>query len=179
MMKFTLGSLSQMKLNICQKIIKQILGHTQFEIDLYPAKSQVPETPWDNQTPLGSKNRAIDSKDHQSESDYWIGLESGLIERFGHVFEEAWCCVVDKSNQEYYGYSSGLKVPDYITNRMKSAQLEHFQVMELLEKEHDLSDSDTWANYSGNKIARDISLEEALRNALIQVFSPTESLYNK
>lgn len=137
-MKFVLGSGSERKLKITKKIIKQVTGVVQTEIISYPAQSQVSETPWNDQTPQGAKNRAIDSKNNIPDSDYWIGLESGLAERFGHVFEEAWCCIINKDGKEYYGYSSGLKVPDYILGKMKAEGLEHCQVMKILEEEYHL-----------------------------------------
>lgn len=44
-------------------------------------------------------------------------LESGLVERFGQIYEEAWACVISSEMNEYFGYSSGLKVPDSIIKK--------------------------------------------------------------
>ena len=61
---------------------------------------------------------------------------------------------------------------------MKKFEKEHYVVMGEIDKElgfqvHD----DTWGRYSKNLIARDISLSEALRNALIQFYAAEDSLY--
>ena len=101
------------------------------------------------------------------------------MERYGHIYEEAWCVIVTKDGEEFYGYSSGLKVPDFILQRMDEQNLPHSEVMVLLEEEFRLPDSETWGNYSGGMIAREVSLAEALRNALIQVVAPDCSLYRK
>lgn len=176
-MKFIIGSNSQKKIETAAKVIKQIVNEGEVEVTGYPARSQVSETPWDKETFKGACNRAVDCKSNIGGADYFIGLESGLVERYGRIFEEAWCCILDKNGKEYFGYSSGLKVPDYILKKMDELQMPHYKVMEILEHEHGLPNSDTWSNYSGKMIVRNISLEEALRNALIQIFSPKASFY--
>jgi hypothetical protein len=62
---------------------------------------------------------------------------------------------------------------------MNELQLPHNETMTILEKEHNLPDADTWGTYSGNKLLREISLEESLRNALIQIFATDKSFYKK
>lgn len=177
-MKFIVGSLSKQKINSVERVLKSILPHQTLTIQGYNALSSVPYTPWDKETFDGARNRALDCQKN-NKGDYFVGLESGLIERYGHIFEEAWCYILNNSNEEYCGYSSGLKVPDYITSKMKTENLKHYEVMQILQKENNLSRSDTWGNYSAKMIIRDVSLEEAIRNALIQIFSPQESLYRK
>ncbi len=102
-----------------------------------------------------------------------------LVTRYGDTFEESWACVIVKT-KVFYGYSSGLLIPKYVLNRMKQDALEHGPAMNTIRTElnqHD--DRDTWGTYSAKLITRDVSLAEALRNALIQVFAPEESLYRK
>jgi inosine/xanthosine triphosphatase len=179
MTKITIGTQNKRKIETVRGVIQELVPALIVEIESYPAQSGVSETPWERETYEGAKNRAVDAKSNTGQSEYYIGLESGLVERYGQVYEEAWACVIRQDGTEYYGYSSGLKVPDYITDKMKSMNLEHFQVMELLEKEHELPHSDTWGNYSKEMIIRDISLQEAVRNALVPLFSPKESFYHK
>src|SRR5690606_21361072 len=106
--------------------------HENFTVEGFDADSRVPETPWDRQTYDGARNRARHCKE-QNMGDYFIGLESGLIERYGHIFEEAWCCIVNEAGEEYFGYSSGLKVPDYIIQKMDELKIDHNSVMKLIE----------------------------------------------
>ena len=178
-MKIIIGSASKRKIEIVSKVIQEIIKNTVDDIEGHGAISGVPETPYDQQTFDGAKNRAIGSKENVPNADLYIGIESGLVERYGHIYEEAWCVVVTKDGEEFYGYSSGLKVPDYILKRMDEMNLPHSEVMVLLEEEFRLPDSETWGNYSGGMIAREVSLAEALRNALIQVAAPDNSLYRK
>ncbi len=176
-MKFILGTQSQRKKKSVEKVLKQLLPDQNVEVINFAAESGVSETPWEQETFDGARNRA--KACINEDADYYIGLESGLVKRYGHVYEEAWACILNKDHKEYFGYSSGLKVPDYITKKMESLKLKHWEVMKFLEEEHNLPGDDTWGNYSSQMIVRDLSLEEALRNALVQIFAPKESFYHK
>lgn len=178
-MKFIIGSKSKRKINVAKKIIGQLFNEKSIVIEGYDAKSQVPDTPYDKQTFDGARNRALDCRSRIGDGDYCIGLESGLIERYGHMYEEAWAVVINKEGKEYYGYSGGLKVPDYILKRMDELKMEHCDVMTIIEKEFGNLPNDTWGNYSGGLIIREISLEEALRNVLIQIVASDKSFYKK
>lgn len=174
------GTKSERKLTNVKKVLAVILKQESISIVSYPANSNVPETPWDKETFVGARNRALDSKNNNAKADYYIGVESGLVERYGHIYEEAWTCVISKDNKEYFGYSSGLKVPDYILKKMEEHKLPHYLIFAKLNNhfEKDIN-SDTWSQYSGKMLLREISLEESLRNALVQIFSPENSFYNK
>lgn len=177
-MKFIIGSNSERKIRIAGEVIREFFNiQGPVVIEGYEAMSGVPETPYDRQTFDGARNRAQRSKEHSPEADYCIGLESGLVERYGHIYEEAWSAVVSLDGKEFFGYSSGLKVPDYVLRKMDELHMEHCNVMTLLEKEHGTLPNDTWGSYSGNVLIREISLEEALRNALVQVVAPSNSFY--
>lgn len=178
-MKFIIGSASQRKIDVAEKVIKQLFGEKDIQIEGYAAASLMPDTPYDKQTFDGARNRALDSKKHIIDGDYYIGLESGLIERYGHIYEEAWAVVITSKNEEYFGYSSGLKVPDYILRKMDELKIEHCDVMEIIEKEFGTLPNDTWNTYSGGMIIRAVSLEESLRNALMQIVAPDNSFYKK
>lgn len=167
--KFIIGSSSERKIKISEEIIKELFPNQTIEVGGYKSVSGVPETPYDKQTFDGSRNRALDAKANIIGADFYIGMESGLIERYGHIYEEAWSTVIDSSGQEFYGYSSGLKVPDYILKKMDELKMAHCEVMTIIEAENGKLPNDTWGTYSGGMIARTVSLKESLRNALIQL----------
>lgn len=175
-MNIILGSQSERKIKIANKVFKTFINE-EFFIKGYPSQSKVSETPWGKETYFGAINRAIDAKEN-TEGDYFVGIESGLVERFGSIYEEAWCCIIGKEGNKFFGYSSGLKVPDLVINKMDELGLEHYKVMEFIEKENGLKDSDTWGNYSGQQLTRDVSLEESIRNTLCQIFTNEHSLFN-
>lgn len=177
-MKFIIGSASERKIDVAKGVINEFFKDADTVVEGYASVSGVPETPWDKETFDGATNRAIDAWNHVKGADYYIGLESGLIERYGHIYEEAWAVVSD-GKKEFYGYSSGLKVPDYVLSKMDGLKMPHSEVMTILEKEHGKLPNDTWGSYSGGIIIRETSLKEAIRNALIQIVAPEESFYKK
>ena len=121
----------------------------------------MPDTPWDVQTKQGASNRA---KALADKNIYAIGIESGLVERYGDIYEESWSCIIFEGKR-YYGYSSGLQLPTYVTNKMTSMKLEHGPAMRAIREIHSASKA---ASYS---------LTQSLRNALIQIFAPAGHLY--
>lgn len=178
-MKFVIGSQSQRKIKIAEETLDQFFKIDEISVESFGAKSQMPDTPWDRQTYDGARNRALDSKLNIANGDYYIGLESGLIERYGHIYEEAWAVVITRDGKEFNGYSSGLKVPDFILKKMDSLKMEHSDVMTIIEEEYGKLPNDTWGTYSGGMILRETSLEEALRNAFIQIICPDTGFYGK
>lgn len=178
-MKFIIGSSSRRKIEIADKVINQFFAKENISLVDFNAESQMPDTPWDKQTFDGARNRALDAKANNPDCDFYIGLESGLIERYGHIYEEAWVVIIDSSGKEYNGYSSGLKVPDFILKKMDELKMEHSDVMAIIEKDYGELPDDTWGTYSGGTILRAVSLEEALRNAFIQITAPEVGFYKK
>lgn len=177
-MKIVIGSASDRKMKIAEKVVKKLFREN-IEMKGYASNSGVPNTPYDRETFDGARNRMKDASGNKLGADYYVGLESGLIERYGHIYEEAWAAVMDKNGKEYYGYSSGLKVPDYILKRMDELKMDHSSVMEIIEREFGKLPNDTWGTYSGGMLLREVSLEEALRNAFIQVAAPEDSFFRK
>ena len=178
-MKFVIGSASERKIIVVERIVHQLWPNEEIEVRGYAAISGVPETPYDKQIFDGARNRALDARAHVTNADYYIGTESGGVERYGHLYEEAWSAVFTKEGDEYFGYSSGLKVPDYVLQRMSELNMEHCDVMTVLEKEHGKLPNDTWGSYTGGMLIREISLKESLRNALIQIVAPDNSFYKQ
>lgn len=69
-------------------------------------------------------------------------------------------------------------LPSVVTDRMQSGEM-HNHIMEYFDKKFNLPDDnrDTWSRYTGGNISRQVSLEESLRNALIQIVDSEQNLY--
>ena len=177
-MKVIVGSGSKQKVTITEKVMRAF-SKSQVQVHGCAVSSGVPETPFGRETFEGACNRAKGACNQIAGADYCVGLENGLIERYEHIYEEAWAAVLAADGNIYFGYSSGLKVPDCILQKMDALHLPHSEVMALIERERGTIPNDTWRTYSGGLIVRAMSLEEALRNACIQIFSPPTSLFEK
>lgn len=61
---------------------------------------------------------------------------------------------------------------------MTLMKLEHGPAMRAIREIHGIeNDKDTWGLYTNYALLRAVSLEESLRNALIQIFAPAGHLY--
>jgi inosine/xanthosine triphosphatase len=176
-MRVILGSGSDRKVATCRRAFERAFGRP-VEVVGVETASGVPETPWGDETYRGARNRAEAAR-AAGPADFYLGLESGLIDRHGEVFEEAWAVLLAANGVVYSGYSSGLRVPDRILTRMAALGRPHCEVMALFQAELGMVKGDTWANYSGGLISREASLEEAVRNAVLQAVPHPDNLYRR
>lgn len=164
-----LGTESKLKIQAVKNVIDQFknknLISSNIDIIGKDTKSCVPLTPFNKEGLVGAKNRTL-SLYHQfkNKGDIFVGIESALVERYSHLFEECWCYIIDKENKEFIGYSSGFYLPEIISKYIKRGG-KHIDIMKQLEKKYRISGKDTWGIYTKNIINRTISLEEAFRNA--------------
>lgn len=168
-MVFIIGTTSSLKIKAVEEVINAYLASVQYKIVSKNIESNVPHTPFNDQTFEGAKNRAEMLLNlYKSTGDYFVGIESGLVEREGALFEECWCVIYDKKGKQFAAYSSGFMLPEKITKRIKMGET-HIDILRNLEKELDIHRKDTWAIYSHNRLRRADSIKEAFRNALLLV----------
>lgn len=176
-MRVIVGTKNQKKVNVVIDIFKNTLNIDNVTVDSHEAQSKVPEAPHNEETYTGALNRAKECSELGS-ADYYVGIESGLVERYGNMFEEAWAVIISDAGAINVGYSSGLLLPSIVVGRMKNGE-KHNDIMAYFDKKFNLPDDnrDTWSRYTGGNISRQVSLEEALRNALIQIVDSERNLY--
>ncbi|MFZ1301162.1 MAG: inosine/xanthosine triphosphatase [Candidatus Microsaccharimonas sp.] len=176
-MKIIVGTKNQKKVDVVTSIFKEIFKLSNLEVIAHNANSLVPEAPHDNETYEGAANRAVECSSVE-DADYYVGIESGLVKRYGNFFEEAWAVVISKDGVKQIGYSSGLLLPSVVVDRMNKGEM-HNDIMADFDKLFNLPDDnrDTWSRYTGGYISRQVSLEESLRNALLQSVATEKNLY--
>lgn len=172
-MKLLFGTTSKMKIDALKKAIafvneQRFSESNSFQIMPRDAESQVPSTPYENETLQGARNRLNSLKFEQA--DLYVGLESGLIEHDYRLFEECWCVIEDSEGIEYIGISSSIQLPGSIVKELKIGK-KHDDLLDELGEQLKISSKDTWAVYSKGIISREESMFEACRNALIAYFS--------
>jgi len=176
-MNIVIGTKNQKKIKVVEDVFKTVLKIDQIDVVAHDADSKVPEAPHGRETYEGALNRARECQTI-IEADYYVGIESGLVERYGQFFEEAWAVIISKDGVIQIGYSSGLLIPPVVVERMRKGE-KHNDIMHDFDVLFNLPDDnrDTWSRYTGGSISREISLSEALRNALIQSVESERNLY--
>lgn len=173
-----IGTRNHNKQQITTAIFEQLSSQS-VQLQTVDAPSGVEDAPFDADVYKGAFNRArYCQQQTSSDTAICVGLESGLVHREEVLFEETWAVLLHNKRQ-FVGYSSGLAVPDHIITRMEKHSLKHNEMMKLFDGEQGKNpNSDTWSSYTGDVLSRNTSLQEAVRNAAIQLFTNEDSLYN-
>ncbi|HMR73091.1 MAG TPA: DUF84 family protein, partial [Candidatus Saccharibacteria bacterium] len=97
MIRISIGTRNQNKIARVKSVVEALLSD-EVIANGHDVESGVLDAPLDEQTYIGAKNRA-ESCNKLDEADYYIGLESGLVERYDQWFEEAWAVVITKEGR--------------------------------------------------------------------------------
>lgn len=161
-MRVYVATKNEKKIALTRKLIRELLPYD-VEVLGCLARSEVSDTPWDEETHQGARNRAINSLRENSDADIGIGIETGLTERYQQISEETWCCIVNKKGQDFCGYASGNIILNDIKKRVIENRETGTKTLEIFDAK-----ARSWVSYSGNPNIREICLSNAIKEALIQ-----------
>jgi len=170
-MKIIVGTQNKRKIAAVESVVDFLLEHNDISVGGCSAESEVRDTPLGVETKDGAINRAKNSIVCEPKADMHIGIESGLVQRYGEWFEEVWVAAIH-DGKTYVAYSSGIILPQSVSIELNEDVQNHMDIMNTLRTEHEIDihgelGVDTWGNYTGNKVVREVGLEEAVRNALV------------
>ena len=177
-MKILVGTENKRKIASVKKVVEVMKIFDEYSVAGCKAKSLVSGTPLNAETKKGAINRAKNAQQCDSECEMYIGVESGLVERYEDFFEEVWVAILYR-DEIYTAYSSGVKLPKCVSSHLKGNVENMRDIRE--QKGIEICKTlgvDTWGDYTGGKIAREVGIEEALRNTLVQIFPEEKSFYN-
>jgi non-canonical (house-cleaning) NTP pyrophosphatase len=178
-MKAYIGTSNKEKIATAKRLFSELVS-TDITMLGQNTSSGVADAPWGDDILRGARNR-VEQCAHVADADYYIGIESGLVKRGGIVFEETWAVVLASNSSQGIAYSSSLPIPKKVIDIMESQGVTHDKAMHqidtLLDNVNARKNHDTWHTYTGGQIARSISFDEALRNAILQVNNIDASLY--
>jgi non-canonical (house-cleaning) NTP pyrophosphatase/8-oxo-dGTP pyrophosphatase MutT (NUDIX family) len=153
-MKIILGSKSKDKLKIVKKAFQEL--HIKAEVEGVEADSEITNQPLDkNITLLGAKNRAINAKKLESNADFWLGMEGGLHDYGEGYHLVTFACLIDKSNNKYFGNGTEIHLPKKVSDQIKKGK-QFGEIIRLYAKDH---------NIDQNLISRETPFKESLQNA--------------
>ena len=118
-MRIIVGSKNPVKVGSVEKAFQKYWP--QVEVLGIEVKSGVSEQPMSEQeTMKGSRQRAILALKSDKTADYGVGLEGGVTEVEGKMFECAWACVVNRDQAE--GIAGGLyfELPNKVAEKIRA-----------------------------------------------------------
>lgn len=111
------GSANPVKVEAVRNVMERIFG--QVRIFAYDVSSGVPEQPFGDQTQEGAKNRAKAAIHDHALS---VGIEAGVFEMFGTLYDFQYCAVLDKDGRYTIGTGSGFRYPDSVVELVRNGK---------------------------------------------------------
>lgn len=161
-MKIYVATQNQKKIDLVKKVFSESFSNEELVVVGCDAQSDVSGTPQSDQNFIGSHNRALNAKKIFLDGEYYVGLETGLVERSGNIYEETWCTVLDSSGTEKYSYSSGNVVSKDLQPKYEIDEKTNSKTLKVID------DSGEYVPYSGKIEIREIEIENAIMAALSQ-----------
>lgn len=109
------GSMNQVKVEAVRTVMERIYG----SVRIIPVKadSGVPDQPFGEDTYKGAVNRANAALGPHALS---VGIEAGVFEIHGHLYDVQHCAVADRSGRITVGMSSGFRYPDRVAELVRN-----------------------------------------------------------
>ncbi len=120
-MRVVVGSTNPVKVEATRKAFERFFRQ-KFEVSGVGVGSGVKEQPWgEEETIEGARNRAQRSLEI-GEVDFGVGLEGGVVEKEGKLFECAWVIIKDKGGKEGMGGGLYFELPDKVADLIKQGR---------------------------------------------------------
>jgi inosine/xanthosine triphosphatase len=113
-MRVRVGSDNPVKLQAVRRVMARIYGEV--EVEGAKVRVDVPPEPWGEEVERGAVERA---KRALLEADYGVGIEAGIFERKGGLFDVQYCAVIDKTKRVTVGHGSGFRYPPKVAERLR------------------------------------------------------------
>lgn len=171
-MKIAVGTTSMLKLRAIQNVFTRT--DIAAEITGFKVKSNVPKQPFSEKEIItGATNRAQNALNAGVNTDYGIGIESGIVLKNKKYFELAACIIINQKG-EIVGeaFSAAVETPAKVVHLIKTNDSEAGVVAQEL---GGIQEKDPLFWYSGKRKTRDLILEDAVFLALCKEFLNPEA----
>ena len=113
-MRACVGSDNPVKFQAVSIVLARIYGEV--EVTGHRVSVSVPAEPRGEDVERGAVERA---RKALGSADFGIGIEAGIFERKGDLFDVQYCAVVDKMNRVTVGHGSGFKYPSPVAELLR------------------------------------------------------------
>ena len=168
-MKLLIGTTNKTKINGALEAFKEYYNN--ISIEGISVSSEVSEQPLNEEIYLGARNRVNNlikySKKNNIKADYYLGIESGIMNLYGKYIIINIAIIKDNQDYESVGTSSGFPVPDKYVQEIINTDLG--KVIDNIYKKNDIRiNKGTISFLTKDKINRIDLTKEAFIMALTQ-----------
>ncbi|MDD1743387.1 MAG: pantetheine-phosphate adenylyltransferase, partial [Methanomassiliicoccales archaeon] len=116
-MRIGVGSDNPVKLNAVRNVMIRIYS----DVVVSPAKARtsVPAEPWGDEVEKGAMERARGSL---GQFDFGVGIEAGIFEHNGGLYDVQFCAVLDRMNRFTLGHGLGFRYPPNVEDRLREGK---------------------------------------------------------
>lgn len=166
-MKLLIGTTNKTKINGALEAFKEYYNNV--SIEGISVSSEVSEQPLNEEIYLGARNRVNNlieySNKNKIKADYYLGIESGIMNLYGKYIIINIAIIKDNNGHESIGTSSGFPVPDKYVQEIINTDLG--KVIDNIYKENNIrTNKGTISFLTKDKINRTILTKEAFIMAL-------------
>lgn len=116
-MKVVIGSISPVKKEAVERAFNMLFPATEFVFECVKANSGISDQPMSNdEIRTGALGRIKHSKELVSGADFYVGLEGGVEEMYGDLYNYGWVAIESKNNKQGYGRTFSFALPHAIRN---------------------------------------------------------------
>jgi inosine/xanthosine triphosphatase len=114
-MKVIIASKSPVKEEAAKQGFKTLWPDESFEFECVPANSGISDQPMsDDETRTGALGRVKHARELSPDADFYIGLEGGVEEKYGDLYNFGWVVVESQSSKKGYGRTFAFALPPEI-----------------------------------------------------------------
>lgn len=167
-MRVGVGSVNPVKVGAVREAFGQY--YPDCEVVGVKVESGIAEQPMsEEETVRGATNRALAALEY---GDFGVGLEGGVTEIGGVLFECAWCVVVDKNGKKGLGGGLYFELPEKVAKRIRAGG-ELGPIMNELTGEDNVKEkSGAIGIFTKGKLDRKSAYVQLVTSALIKFVSP-------
>jgi len=108
------GSDNPVKVQAVAGVLARIFGDV--DVTGHRVAVNVPSEPWGEEVERGAVERA---RKALGSADFGVGVEAGIFERQGDLYDVQFCAVVDKMNRVTVGHGSGFRYPPKVSELLR------------------------------------------------------------
>ncbi len=111
----SVGSDNPVKVHAVEGVMRRIF--TDVQVTSCRVQASVPQEPWDDDVEKGAVERARRSI---GRNDFGVGIEAGIFEHKGLLYDVQFCAVVDKMDRVTMGHGPGFLYPPSVAEKLRS-----------------------------------------------------------
>jgi inosine/xanthosine triphosphatase len=156
------GSLNPVKVEAVRRVMERAFGSVR--ITACDVSSGVPPQPFGDQTVCGAINRA---KAAVGDHEYGVGIEAGVFEMYGGLYDVQHCAIADRSGNITIGMGSGFRYPDSVADLVRRGMTVGDAMSQIYERDNCGKEEGAIGVLSRGLLDREQLTEQSVMAALV------------